>query len=450
MYYPVATLNYLTAKKKWYVYVSVPTELREKFGAQVRRSTGTSDKRTAERKLHDIATSIYAEFDKSRPNQFLGLLDKLHDLMAGPPEVYDLIKLLMQHPEAGPHSRAHYLDELKIDLKRGVGSKLIPSPTELNVYVDKDGPQKRDLINQLDALLVKEGSKEDQPTFTKAAQTYIEQTNFTREQIKKQTILATNEFAAFIGPDKLLTEIAAKDLYAYAAHLSATIGLAKTTIRGRIDRVSLVFHDAVRKGLVLANPCLGLRLTGLGKDRESYKPFTKQELTSLFALDLPPQERLVLQCLAMSGMRLDEVALLTWEELTEEDGIRLFDLTKRPTLRKNRGSARKIPVHTSIALPERNASNLERLFDYPLNVDGKTTTASEKLMSYVRQVTNDPLKVIHSLRHTFKDSMRDAGVSKETLDFLSGHASGDVAGKYGSGPSIKTRYEAISKLPSLW
>jgi integrase len=447
--YPAASLNFLTKKKKWYVYVSVPTDLREKFGAQVRRSTGTSDKKAAERKLHEIAASIYADFDNARPNQFLGLLDKLQDLMKGPPEHYDLIKLMLTHPEYGPDNRANYIEELKIDLRRGVGMQLVPSPTEPNVYVDRDGQQKRDLIDQLDALLVKEGSKEDQPTFAKIAQTYIEQTNFTREQIKKQSILATDEFAAFIGPDKPITEIAAKHLYAYAEHLSTTIGLAKTTIRGRIDRVSLVFHEAVRKGLVLANPCLRLRLTGLGKESEPYKPFTKQELASLFSLDLPPQERLVLQCLAMSGMRLDEVALLVWDELTEEDGIRLFDLTKRPTLRKNKGSARKIPLHPSLALPKRG-SPTQRLFDYPLNADGKTTTASERLMSYVRQVTDDPLKVVHSLRHTFKDAMRDAGVSKETSDFLSGHASGDVAGKYGRGPSIKTRYEAISKLPVPW
>ncbi len=200
MDYPAATLNYLSAKKKWYVYVPIPAELRDKFGrADLRRSTGTADKKTAERKLHEIAASIYAEFDKHKPNQFLGLIDKLHDLMAGPPEVYDLIKLMVQHPEAGPDFRAHYVEELKIDLRRGVGAKHVPSPTEPNVYVDRDGQQKRDLFDQLEALLVKEGSKEDQPTFAKIAQTYLEQTNFTREQLKKQTIRATNEFSAFIG-----------------------------------------------------------------------------------------------------------------------------------------------------------------------------------------------------------------------------------------------------------
>lgn len=398
--------------------------------------------------MHDVTAKIYAEFDQPRPNKFLGLIDQLHELMVGEPEEYDIYKHMMEHPELGSGMRVHYVDELKIDLRRGVGVKLVPSPTEPNVYVDQNGRQKQELVDQLESLLVQEGTKEDQPTFASAAKNYIEQTNFTREQIKKQTIRATNEFSDFIGP-KLLTEIAAKDLYAYAAHLSSKSGFAKNTIRGRIDRISLIFHDAVRKGLTEINPCIGLRLIGFGKERESYRPFTKDEMKALFAQDIPAQERLVLEFLAMTGMRLDEATLLIWDELTEEDGIRLFDLTKRPKLRKNKGSARKIPLHPSIKLPKRGSPS-SRLFDYKLNVDGKTTTASEKLMTYVRKVTDDPLKVVHSLRHTWKDLMRDAGVSKETSDYLSGHSSGDVAGGYGQGPSIKTRYEAITKLPSLW
>ena len=37
----------------------------------------------------------------------------------------------------------------------------------------------------------------------------------------------------------------------------------------------------------------------------------------------------------------------------------------------------------------------------------------------------------------------DAGVSKEVNDFITGHASGDVAGQYGSGPSLRVRKVAM-------
>jgi len=42
--------------------------------------------------------------------------------------------------------------------------------------------------------------------------------------------------------------------------------------------------------------------------------------------------------------------------------------------------------------------------------------------------------------------LRDAGVSKEVNDFITGHASGDVAGNYGAGPSLSVRKEAIDRL----
>lgn len=45
-----------------------------------------------------------------------------------------------------------------------------------------------------------------------------------------------------------------------------------------------------------------------------------------------------------------------------------------------------------------------------------------------------------------EDMLRDAGVTKEINDFIAGHASGDVAGNYGAGPSLSVRKEAIERL----
>lgn len=45
-----------------------------------------------------------------------------------------------------------------------------------------------------------------------------------------------------------------------------------------------------------------------------------------------------------------------------------------------------------------------------------------------------------------REDQRDGEVGKEVNDFVTGHASGDVAGKYGSGPSLKVRKEAIERL----
>ncbi len=61
-------------------------------------------------------------------------------------------------------------------------------------------------------------------------------------------------------------------------------------------------------------------------------------------------------------------------------------------------------------------------------------------------MTGEKAKVVHSLRGNFKDALRDVGVSKEINDFITGHGSGDVAGEYGSGPSLKVRKEALDRV----
>ena len=68
----------------------------------------------------------------------------------------------------------------------------------------------------------------------------------------------------------------------------------------------------------------------------------------------------------------------------------------------------------------------------------------------MHKVIDDPTLSLHSLRHTFKDLSRDAGVSKEVQDFITGHAQGDVAGNYGTGPSIPTRFDSIMAVKHPW
>ena len=54
--------------------------------------------------------------------------------------------------------------------------------------------------------------------------------------------------------------------------------------------------------------------------------------------------------------------------------------------------------------------------------------------------------MVHSLRGNLKDLIRDAGHTKEIKDFLTGHAQGDVAGRYGQGPSIEKRLEVMNSI----
>ncbi len=67
-------------------------------------------------------------------------------------------------------------------------------------------------------------------------------------------------------------------------------------------------------------------------------------------------------------------------------------------------------------------------------------------MYYIRSVTSDKDLVAHSFRHTFKDLVRNAEISKELHDFITGHSGGDSSSYYGEGHSLERRKEAIDKV----
>ncbi|MDA7800045.1 tyrosine-type recombinase/integrase, partial [Alphaproteobacteria bacterium] len=221
------------------------------------------------------------------------------------------------------------------------------------------------------------------------------------------------------------------------------------TVKNYITGISDVLNYAVRKDLITVNPAKGLDLRSYGKEAKERKPFPEEMLHLLFAQNLPRDIRVLWSILITTGMRLDEASLLTTSNIKTENGIRYFDLTE--AIVKNKGSARKVPVPTVITglmdvyLPEIKG---QRLFDFPVDADGKSqNAASKKCMRYVRKITEDLQLVVHSMRHNFKDFSRNAGIPKDLHDFITGHSGGDTASNYGEGHSLAVKYEALNKIP---
>lgn len=219
-------------------------------------------------------------------------------------------------------------------------------------------------------------------------------------------------------------------------------------------RQAFIYAGEVRNDagdiILKSHPFHDVRLSEFGVAKVRYQPFTEEELYHLFTLEMGEQERLLLSILVTTGMRLDEVALLTWERIVERENILCFDLTEDDAVVKNQGSRRLVPVPDVLKplLPTRGTG---RLFDYRLDATGKAeNAASKKIMPLIRKVTMKKTKVAHSLRGTLKDLLRNADVTKEVNDFLTGHSQGDVAGSYGSGPSLKTRLAALNKIEHAW
>lgn len=278
------------------------------------------------------------------------------------------------------------------------------------------------------------------------------------------------EFILLIG-DIHLSDVRKVHAYQYADWMVAK-GLANKTIKSNISRISGMLTKAEQRGLIDPNPFTNLKLADYGRASIPWSPFEPDEMTKIFAQDMREQERLILTILATTGARLDEIALLEWSQVKVDFGITFLDLrdSKRA---KNIQSRRIIPIHSKVA-PLLAARGEGRVFDYPLDENGKAQNAAGKrLAPLIDNVTEDPLKVIHSLRGTFKDMLKNAGVtaemtdqlesgdlglsdiadqingnqvSKELNDRITGHAQPDTAGRYGVGHALIPRAAAVEKL----
>lgn len=298
---------------------------------------------------------------------------------------------------------------------------------------------------------------------------YIKENKWGRERTKDGARLAIERFCSVMGAETDINEIDAKDAYAFAKWMEDELGSANKSIKGALSYVKGMFSWAITKKDydITEEPWGTLNKIGdYGKPEQRYIPLEKHQLVELFDLvnrtgtgKMNRREHLALSILITTGCRLDEAALLCWDNIIEhEEGWHYIDL--RTALVKNIGSQRLLPIPNCLwpLFPQRGhritvqgISNSPdgRLFDYALDKDGKAARSSSQACKRQLEKLDDlkPRQVNHSLRGNLKDLLKDVGVTKELNNYITGHSQGDVAGdRYGFGHSIEVRYEALNKV----
>jgi integrase len=420
--YFAPTLVRLSAKGgKYYVCVTMPEPLRTGSQKQMMRSTGTTDLRAARSKLVPKANEIYAAFD-----QKLAALHRGYQQQVSQPGFTQTI---------GDFSRVFTAD-----------------PFLIQTYgLDKD-PEGR-VLSLLPAWI-----------------THLENTNQGSHKERTSRKNKLEEFVKVIG-NLHVEDIKKQHAYQYAQWLNDE-GKGNKTIRSLTTKVAAFLTWCEQTGRIENSPFVNLKLKHYGKTTRSFLPLDPDEMESLFAQPMEAQDRLCLALLAVTGARLDEIALLDWSQVKKAFGITYLDLRPDEIQVKTDGSHRVIPVHSKLAPLLEGGSG--RVFDYKVDEDGKSqNAASKQLMPYIHAVRNSERKVVHSLRGTFKQMLENAGVttdmaekletgeitfeeidlalqsstvSKRMNDKITGHSSRDVAGKYGFGPLLILRANAIEKL----
>ncbi|MBI1327497.1 MAG: tyrosine-type recombinase/integrase [Alphaproteobacteria bacterium] len=160
-----------------------------------------------------------------------------------------------------------------------------------------------------------------------------------------------------------------------------------------------------------------------------------------------------------SGMRLNEICQLYIKDIKPVKNCWVFDINNDDDDKslKTISSIRQIPIHHKLIdmglldyLEEKRLDNWNRLFeDVPKGNDEKYSSVFSK--RFTKLLKDLGIKrqglCFHSLRHTFIDGMRCAGVEKAVCMALVGHnESKDIHSGYGSGYTIERLQQELNKL----
>ena len=138
-----------------------------------------------------------------------------------------------------------------------------------------------------------------------------------------------------------------------------------------------------------------------------------------------------------TGMRLSEALGLVWSDVELNHEYPHINLVEHPWRHlKTCGSKRLLPLVgvalEAIKVMHRQGVSTQFLFpSYTNEIKCNGNSASAALNKWLKQYTEQG--VIHSLRHSFRDRLREAEVDLELTDQLGGWASSSIGQSYGAG-----------------
>lgn len=248
------------------------------------------------------------------------------------------------------------------------------------------------------------------------------------------------------------------------------------TINKTLNLLRAIVNHAEASGRCDAMPAFrnpfgnGLKLIVDERAEEKREPFTAADLRAIFSLGVyragqrpkggAGEAAFWLPIIALlSGARLGELVQLRVSDLAAdaETGVWHISIgTEGGRSIKTASSRRKVPLHpalTELGLLAYRKSLLEggSKVDGPLWPLLTPAAGSPWSKWFNRQLRlsagiEDGSKVFHSFRHTFKRMARDAGVSEEVHDALTGHAGAGVGRSYGQGFGLKALAEAVGRI----
>lgn len=183
-----------------------------------------------------------------------------------------------------------------------------------------------------------------------------------------------------------------------------------------------------------------------GVNQHPYRPWTKDELQTLF--DPPPRRSDLTEIMVVAlhtGMRLDEIASLTLDQIKREDGIDFIEVKDAKTPAGNR----VVPLHPRLGwLAALEGEPNDRVWPQ-FNPEGPGkkpgADAGRAFSTFkARKGFSDRTRVFHSFRKNVTQIMERAGVPENEWAQVLGHERSITYGRYSpEGITLQRKAELI-------
>lgn len=250
--------------------------------------------------------------------------------------------------------------------------------------------------------------------------------------------------------------------------LTATDAIAAADADGQDERLSpktqndyfthikSLFKWAVENDYLEKSPAVILKDVDESAAWDQRPAFTDDQLRAYFSTlhtASEPSTLWVPRLMLFAGLRTEEAAKLTPEDVREEQGVLVLDINRRVGRLKTRNADRLVPVHSAIraelvkyvAGRPRGAN----LWELKANAHGIYSAALSKRLNTIldRACPEDDKLVAYSLRHTFATRLKYADVQAHAISELMGHGVDELSvGRYGKRLDVQRLLEAVETL----
>lgn len=262
-------------------------------------------------------------------------------------------------------------------------------------------------------------------------------------------------FERILGKKKYIEAITRSEIDDYKiARSRETVGdtcrpVSASTINFEITVLRTLFYYFIReRGVEMENPCAHFKALRAERERLKRRPptYSPADLDKIFTA-CDSTERAMFATLYLTGLRKDELAYLTWNDLdfkratlrlTAKDGFAPKDYEERevPMPRDLVAILKKLPRTSTWVFPSRKGKRLRR----------NEMLCRLKAVAKRAGVRNATL---HRFRHTYATRLLENSSDIVSVQHLLGHSDLDTTRRY-LNPDEDNKRKAVSKLSLNW